>query len=205
MLIVEAPLDVQSILAHENLANGPVMGVLFVMLNLGVVLSQVPQAQVAVGGAGQRVHFGEQLELRRRELIVIKLFHSLNVHLDVEIWHAEVVTTSALASLQGKIGVFLHIPIDALLGRVADVPEEVVVHVRVDVLWQVDALCKRRQCHAVPELGVENLAILNLRAIEVQVLQRKFQERIDQLLFRQRSHRCVFFFLDLLINIHRAG
>ena len=65
MLIVEAPLNVQSILAHENLANGPVMGVLYVMHNVRVLITQVPQAQVAVGCTGQRVNFGEQLELRR--------------------------------------------------------------------------------------------------------------------------------------------
>ena len=87
----------------------------------------------------------------------------------------------------------------------ADVPEEVVVHVRVDVLWQVDALRKWRQRHIVPELRVEDLAILDLRAIEVQVLQRELQERIDQFICRQSSHRSVFFFFDLLININRAG
>ena len=132
-----------------------------------VAILKIPQAEIAVSGASDRVNLREKLELRRQEREVERLVIIWIFCLDVKGWHAVVVATPALAPFQGQIRIVVDISVYALNWRVANVIKELLVHVRKNTLWQVDALRQRCQRHCVAEVRVEDLAFVDPRSAKL--------------------------------------
>lgn len=68
--IFQSPLDVEAILSNENLAKGPLIDHVSVLGHVRVLILQVPEAQIAEGGAQELVDFREEFELGRWKVIV---------------------------------------------------------------------------------------------------------------------------------------
>lgn len=154
LIVILDPLDGEVILADKDLSNGPGIGSLGGLLDIWILVFDVPNTQVAESGSEDFIHLREKLELCRSEcveLVVIRVAACFFfVHKESQSWHPSIVAPFALTLVQSQIqlrkvvwlasGDFCEV---RHLG--ANLAKELLVEIVVNRLRHVDSLGARRQ------------------------------------------------------------